>query len=96
MQETGVKGLELTSPWMKRTDWGRVYEGTQRHLLVRTSEVRKSWSYNQDFPIGQHEGTDLVSKKSDKQKIWQLMTALDRALDRCEETMRRTGHPILC
>ncbi|KFY47387.1 hypothetical protein V494_00012 [Pseudogymnoascus sp. VKM F-4513 (FW-928)] len=33
MQETGVKGLELTSPWMKRTDWGRVYEGTQRHLL---------------------------------------------------------------
>ena len=58
--------------------------------------VRKSWSYNQDFPIGQHEGTNLVSKKSDEQKIWQLMAALDRALDRCEETMRRTGHPILC
>ena len=37
MQETGVKEIELTSPWMKRTDWARVYEGTQRHLLVRIS-----------------------------------------------------------
>ncbi|KFZ15397.1 hypothetical protein V501_02725 [Pseudogymnoascus sp. VKM F-4519 (FW-2642)] len=95
-EETGVKDLEVTSPWMKRTDWARVYDGTRRDLLVRISEVRKSWSYNQDFPIGQHEGTNLVSKKSDELKIWLLMEALDRALDRCEETMRRTGHPILC
>jgi hypothetical protein len=96
MQETGVKKLELTSPWMERTKWAHVYEGTRRDLLVKISEVRKSWSYNQDFPIGHHEGVNLVSKRSDEQKIWQLMAALDRALDRCEETMRRTGHPILC
>jgi hypothetical protein len=96
MQETGVKELELTSPWMERTKWAHVYEGTRRDLLLRISEVRKSWSYNQDFPIGQHDGVNLVSKRSDEQKIWQLMAALDRALDRCEETMRRTGHPILC
>ena len=82
MQETGVKELELTSPWMKRTDWARVYDGTRRDLLVRITVVRKSWSYKQDFPIGHHEGTNLVSKKSDEQKIGQLMEALDRALDR--------------
>lgn len=96
MHETGMKELELTSPWMERTQWAQVYEGTRRDLLVKISEVRKSWSYNQDFPIGQHEGVNLVSWRSDEQKIWQLMAALDRALDRCEETMRRTGHPILC
>jgi hypothetical protein len=59
MQETGVKVLELTSPWMERTKWAYVYEGTRRDLLVKTSEVRKAWSYNQDFPIGQHEGVNL-------------------------------------
>lgn len=91
-----MKELELTSLWMKRTDWAGVYDGTQRDLFVRITEVRKSWSYKQDFPIGHYEGTNLVSKKSDEQKIWQLMEALDRALDWCEETMRRTGHPILC
>lgn len=88
MRGTGVKEIELTSPWMKRTDWARVYEGTQRHLLVRIG----SPGLNQGFPIGQHEGTSLVSKKSDEKKIWQLMAALDQ----CEETMRCTGHPILC
>jgi hypothetical protein len=88
MQETGVKELELTSPWMERTGWAQVYEGTRRDLLVRISEVRKSWSYNQDFPIGQHEGVDLVSRRSDEQKIWQLMAALDRALDRIAKKVR--------
>ena len=96
MQETGVKELELTSPWMERTQWARVYEGTRRDLLVKTTEVRRAWSYDQEFFIGQHGGVDLVSPRRDEQKIWQLMAALGRVLDRCEETMRRTGHPILC
>jgi hypothetical protein len=39
MQETGVKELELTSPWMERTQWARVYEGTRRDLLVKTTEM---------------------------------------------------------
>ncbi|KAH8591171.1 hypothetical protein B0O99DRAFT_719407, partial [Bisporella sp. PMI_857] len=96
MQETGIKELELTSLWMERTQWAHVYEGTRRDLLVRISEVERASSYDRDFPIGQHEGVNLVSPRSDEQKIWQLMAALGRALDRCEETMRCTGHPILC
>ncbi|KFZ16365.1 hypothetical protein V501_02264 [Pseudogymnoascus sp. VKM F-4519 (FW-2642)] len=45
---------------------------------------------------GEHQGVQSISRKADEKKIRQLMMALDRALDRCEDTMRRTGHPILC
>ncbi len=96
MHETGVKELELTSPWMERTRWAEVYEGAERDLLVRISEVERAHSYDRDFAIGQHKGVNLVSPRADEQKIWQLVAALGRALDRCEETMRYTGHPILC
>lgn len=98
MQETGSKDLELTSLWMERTQWAHVYEGARRDFLVRISQVerRPAWSRNEDFSIGEHQGVKLVSRKADEQKITQLMAALDRAFDRCEDTMRRTGHPILC
>jgi hypothetical protein len=97
LQETGSKELELTSLWMDRTKWPEVYDGARRELLVRISQVgKKKWSRNGDFVIGEHQGVCLVSCAADELKIRRLMAALDRALDRCEETMRRTGHPILC
>ncbi|KAH8585756.1 hypothetical protein B0O99DRAFT_706406 [Bisporella sp. PMI_857] len=69
MQETGVRELELTSPWMERNQWAHVYKRTRRDLLVRISEVKRAYSYDQDFRIKQHEGIKLVSRRSDKQKI---------------------------
>ena len=97
MKETGSKELELTSLWMERTQWAYVYDGAERGLLARITQVeRKNRSHNKDFVIGEHQGAQLVSGAADELKISRLMAALDRALDRCEETMRRTGHPILC
>jgi hypothetical protein len=97
MQETGSKELELTSWWMERTQCAHVYDGARQDLLVRITQVeRKSWSRNGDFVIGEHQGVQLVSHAADELKIRRLMASLDRALDRCEETMRCKGHPILC
>jgi hypothetical protein len=96
MQDTGSKDLALTTPWMERTKWAYVYEGARRDLLVRLSEVGPAWVHGRDFLIGEYKGVNLVSGRCHEQKIWQLIVALDRALDRCEETMRHTGHPLLC
>ncbi|KFZ16922.1 hypothetical protein V502_04827 [Pseudogymnoascus sp. VKM F-4520 (FW-2644)] len=96
MQDTGSKDLALTTPWMERTKWAYVYEGVRRDLLVRLSELGPAWIHRRDFVIGEYEGVNLVSTRRDEQKIWRLIVALDRALDRCEETMRHTGHPLLC
>ncbi|KFZ18624.1 hypothetical protein V501_01110 [Pseudogymnoascus sp. VKM F-4519 (FW-2642)] len=97
-QETGSKDLELTGLWMERTQWAQIYDGARRDLLVRISQVERqpAWVRGGDFSIGEHQGVQIISREADEKKIRQLMIALDRALDRCEDTMRRTGHPILC
>ena len=61
-----------------------------------THVERQTRSKTGDFLIGEHKGVKLVSCAANEWKIRQLMTALDRALDRCEDTIRCTGHPILC
>ena len=97
MKETGSKEFDLTSLWMERTQWAHVYDGVRRDLLLRISQVeRRTCSKSGDFAIGEHQGAQLVSHAADELKIRRLMAALECALDRCEETMRRTGHPILC
>ena len=97
MKKIGSKELELTILWMERTQWARVYDGARRDLLVRTSQVENpTRSQSGDFSKGEHQGVQLVSCAADELKIGRLMAALEHALDRCEETMRRRGHPILC
>ncbi len=81
MQDTRSKDLALTTPWMERTKWAYVYEGARRDLLVRLSEVGPAWVHSRDFLIGEYEGVNLVSRRCDEKKIWQLMLALDCALD---------------
>lgn len=56
---------------------------------------RTAWARDRNFGIGEHQGVQLISLAAGELKIRRLMVALDRALDRCEEIMRRTGHPIL-
>ncbi|OBT42125.1 hypothetical protein VE00_08325 [Pseudogymnoascus sp. WSF 3629] len=97
-QERGSKELELTGLWMERTQWAQIYDGARRDLLVRISQMERqpAWARGGGFSIGEHQGVQIISRKADEKKIRQLMMALDRALDRCEDTMHRTGHSILC
>jgi hypothetical protein len=55
-----------------------------------------SIGYTTAFCIGEHKGAKLISSAEDEQKISRLVVVVDHMLNRCEETMRRTGRPILC
>lgn len=66
------------------------------YIYMITQIERPIRSKSGDFLIGDHQGVQLVSCAADELKIRQLMAAFERALDRCEDTMRYTGHPILC
>lgn len=85
IKETGSKEFELTSLWMERTQCAHVYDGAERGLLVRITQVeRKNRSRNGDFVIGEHQDVQLVSRAADELKIRQLIASLDHALDWCE------------
>jgi hypothetical protein len=80
---------------MERTKWDEMYSGCRRDLLLNISEMGSA-RYTVAFSIGQLKGMKLISPASDERKISRLVMAADQMFDRCEETMRHTGRPILC
>jgi hypothetical protein len=96
MMDTGVQTLLATERWMEQTRQQTTYEGVSQDILLNLSHV--PWSLQaEDFALGQSEdASTIVSPQEDEKKIWHLTVGIDHMPDRCEETMRHTGRPILC
>lgn len=45
--------------------------------------------------IGSYQNRIFASPAADEEQIYHLIAILDTVLDRCEDTMRHTGQPIL-
>src|SRR6187402_299577 len=72
--DTGTRTLAATGPWMDRTRWPITYQNVRRDIGQGLRDSDKN----------------LWSCWQDEQKISCLMGAVDRMLDRCEETMQHT------
>jgi hypothetical protein len=96
VSSTGFQTLQNTGPWMERTRWPTIYQGARRDVLLGLA-VPPVMPRGYDWAIGlPNYGPRVVSSAGDEQKIWHLVNAVEAVLDRCEETMRRTGRPLLC
>jgi hypothetical protein len=81
---------------MERTRWPITYQGVRRVILLGLADVPVAHNAD-DLTIGQSEHcTNITSPSKDEQKIWHVTQATQLVLNRCEETMRRTGRPLLC
>jgi hypothetical protein len=52
-------------------------------------------STKHSLQLGFFKGRALKSLAADEERIYHLISALDPMLNQCEETMRRTRHPLL-
>ena len=96
LTDMGTQTLQNTGPWMERTRWPITYQGIRRDVLLGLAELPVVHD-GVDLTIGQSEhDSNITSPAGDEQKIWHLTQAVQAVLDRCEETMRRTGRPLLC
>ncbi|KAI1525960.1 hypothetical protein PtrSN002B_011687, partial [Pyrenophora tritici-repentis] len=96
LTDTGTQTLQNTGPWIERTRWPIAYQGVRRDILLGLADVPVAHDAD-DLTIGQSEQcTNVTSPAKDEQKIWHVTQAIQLVLDRCEETMRRTGRPLLC
>ncbi|QGA19815.1 hypothetical protein EYB26_007510 [Talaromyces marneffei] len=99
VQDSGIatRSFESLRPWIERTGWEQTYDGLHRDLLRRLTEMPLLYDSCQDHRLWSSPGeADLVSPAADERVIWRIAHAVDSMLDRCEETMRHTGRPILC
>jgi hypothetical protein len=68
-------------------------------MLLALADMPNLHCRRSDHYLGQGPGDGaeaLWSRGPDEQKISCLMGAVDRMLDRCEETMRNTSRSLLC
>ncbi|KAJ5142420.1 hypothetical protein N7476_003716 [Penicillium atrosanguineum] len=94
-QYSGQDTYEGTRPWLARTQWIVTYQDVPRDILKRLSLLPAVSSIKHGLQLGFFRDRALLSPPADEGRIYHLVAGIDDVLDRCEETMRRTGHPIL-
>jgi hypothetical protein len=89
--------LETTTPWMVRTRWDETYQGLPKRFLrdLMTLPSKHSMAQGLILSSGPHDLT-VAASAQDEQRLMTLINSVDIMLDRCEETMRLTGRPLLC
>lgn len=86
----------MVSPWIERTRWAETYRGARRDVLVALTVPPTASSQRRGLSLGRLVDLELHSRPEDERRLGQIAQAVDRLFDRCEETVKRTGHPILC
>ena len=96
MVDTSSPHSLVDSPWTERTAWKNSYHGVRRDILIAMTQLPDRYSQACGFSLGIFQGRELHSLVDDELCIQMILKALGRAFDRCEETVDRTGQPILC
>lgn len=94
--ETAGQELSLIRPWHERTRWYETYRNRPRDVLYRLALLPDRSSQLFGIHLGAMGDQVLWSSAEDETRIHRILQHVDVAFDRCEETVRRTGHPILC
>jgi len=86
--------MALNTNWMRRTGWTEIFAGEDRALLVALAALPHD--AKQDLYLGLHGAVKLFSSREDEAKLMCMTAALDRAFDRCEDTVRHTHVSMRC
>lgn len=92
--DTGTYDEAFVGNWMRRTDWTAIFSGVNREMLVRLIEAPSVDGLALVYGI--FDGIHLQSGAEDEQRIRMIGAAMDKFFDRCEDTVRHTGHSIRC
>ena len=84
------------SPWLERTGWADAFGWGRRDILLALTQLPSRWTQQHGYLLGEVDGREHWSSAEDEQRIQCVLTLVDVVFDRCEETVRRTGRPILC
>ncbi|KAM0722086.1 hypothetical protein Q7P37_003012 [Cladosporium fusiforme] len=74
--------------------WMTIFSGVNRKLLVRLTEVPAADGLA--LVYGVFDGMHLHSGAEDERRIRLIGISMDKFFDRCEDTVRHTGHSIRC
>ncbi|KAH7361356.1 hypothetical protein BKA66DRAFT_592980 [Pyrenochaeta sp. MPI-SDFR-AT-0127] len=92
--DVGSADMALNTNWMRRTGWGKIIADGNRKLLVVLAQLL--YGAGKGLFLGKHGNTNLFSRREDEKRVMVIVAALDRAFDRCEDTVKHTDTSIRC
>lgn len=85
----------LSSNWMRRTCWAHMFSSTNLPLLLKMIQS-PMMTHGEQVVLGALGDKEIVSEVSIERKLHTISMAIDRFLDRCEDTVNHTDHSLLC
>jgi hypothetical protein len=84
----------LSSNWMRRTGWTKLFLGTNRSILVALS--RPPTAHADGFDVGGEHGEGITFSAANERRLAVMSVAIDWFWDRCDDTLRHTDHSLRC
>ncbi|KAK4073268.1 hypothetical protein Purlil1_13123 [Purpureocillium lilacinum] len=82
----------MMTNWMRRTGWEETFRHARRDFLVSLSELPAA--HSGPLLLTRYDGATIQSPEVDECRLVSIVHSLDRLLDRCGETVRRTDVSI--
>ncbi|EXM13918.1 hypothetical protein FOTG_17654 [Fusarium oxysporum f. sp. vasinfectum 25433] len=87
-------------PWLERTGWEDTYQGIDRTMLSKLIEMprrKAGHSARIHLPYRRSDAkSGELRSADDEHKIAMILDLFDKAMDRCEETAKKTSRGLLC
>ena len=68
----------------------------RRGMRYAFTQPPNRWSQRHGLLIGDVNGQQCFSRAEHEVRIGKILYSVDAIFDQCEETVRRTGQPIMC
>lgn len=94
--ENALADQALTSPWMQRTQWHRIFGRARRGVIVKLTDTPSQSSCRNGLLLGEIGGNSIRSCAANESRLVRVTEALHQMFDRCEQTVNHTARPILC
>ncbi|EXL40293.1 hypothetical protein FOCG_17181 [Fusarium oxysporum f. sp. radicis-lycopersici 26381] len=87
-------------PWLERTGWEDTYQGINRTMLSKLIEMprrKAGHSARIHLPYRQSDAeSGELRSADDEHRIAMILDLFDKAMDRCEGTVKKTSRGLLC
>jgi hypothetical protein len=93
--DTDIDQAEMVDPWLHITKWPSKFGSRPRSLILMTAKLPFRYSTHHRY-LGTWNGAEVLSDMEDERRIWKILLAGRKMLNRCLWTLDDTPKTFRC